>query len=267
MPGLRIAAIHNGELDQAPARDLIDELAEQASTVTEVTEQAPFAAVPNLTELATWRRGQSELEMNWARYLQRPRSALTSLIGRIVFEAGIRISPARRSDSWRIRQVEKAVTGKHVRAWRDFLDSTDTELLVLESDAIRTEATAEILTNLLRSPSERPRYVNLAGGLDPGTLGIDQLARDPWDVDARLTAYRRPVTNTSCAYLINRPMAQLAIDHLDPFPSDVELGIDWLWNAVFLSNQSAPIECLHAQPPAIIHGSTEGLTKSWHPNR
>ena len=267
MSGLRVAAIHNGELDQAPARVLIGELAGQASSVTEVTEQAPFTAVPDLKELSTWRRGQRELEMKWARYLQRPGSALTSLIGRILFEVGIRISAARRSDTWRIRRVEKAVTGKHVHSWRDFLDSTDTELLVLESDAIRTEATSEILTVLLRSPSEQPRYVNLAGGLDPGRLRIDQFAGQPWPVDARITAYRLPVTNTSCAYLINRPMAQLAIDHLDHFPADAGLGIDWLWNAVFLLNQSTPIQCLHAQPPAIIHGSTEGLTKSWHPNR
>ena len=264
---LRIAAIHNGELDQAPARLLIDALSAQAASSVEFTEQDSFEAVPDALELSAWRRRQGELETQWSQYLGQPRSHLVTALGRLAFEARLRTSTTRRSDMWTVRQVEKAVTAKHIRAWRDFLESTNTELLILESDAGLTEATTAVIRELTGNPATAPRYVNLAGGLDVRHLGIDHLVGNAWSVDASLKEFQPPVTNTSCAYLINRPMAQLLIDHLHQAPGDAELGIDWLFNATFLANQESRIQCLHARPPVIIHGSLHGLTTSWHPQR
>ena len=265
--GLRIAAIHNGELDQAPARLLIEALSAQAASTVEFTKQVPFGAVPDVTEMSVWRRRQGELETQWSQYLDQPRSGLLSTLGRAAFEVKLRTSGIRRSDMWKVRQIEKAVTTKHIRAWRDFLESTDAELLVLESDAGLTGDTTAAIGKLVTSSMTDPRYVNLAGGLDIHDLGIDHLIGNVWSVDASLTEFHRPVTNTSCAYLINRPMAQLVIDHLHQAPADAELGIDWLFNATFLASQGTRIQCLHARPPVIIHGSLHGLTTSWHPQR
>ena len=265
--GLRIAAIHNGELDRSPAKSVIDALKDESTVTVEFIEQAPLEPDPNTRELIAWRRRQGDLETRWARYLGRPRRQLVSAFGQAAFEGGIRISTARQTSTWKVRQIEKAVTAKHVRAWRDFLESTDTELLILESDAGLTDSTTAVIQGLTKNQTSQPRYVNLAGGLDPHTLGIEQLATKIYGPDSRLTEFPQPITNTSCAYVINRPMAQLAIDHLEREPADAELGIDWLWNSIFLAHQGTKIECLHARPPAIIHGSMQGLTKSWHPQR
>ena len=264
---LRIAAIHNGELETAPAYRVIQGLLELSPTTVEFTEQRPLTTTPNTHELRAWRRRQGDLEASWATYLDRPKSSLTAAAGRWGFDARITLSGDARRMSWQVRQVEKAVTRKHAQAWRDFASSSDTELLILESDAGVTDSTVAVLKTLLEDPSGLPCYVNLAGGLDPKALGIDLLSAQSRQDNAPLTTYSKPVTNTSCAYLINQPMAHLVLEYLEREPLDEQLGIDWLWNAVFLANQEVPIECLHAQPPAIIHGSTQGLTKSWHPQR
>ena len=46
-------------------------------------------------------------------------------------------------------------------------------------------------------------------------------------------------------------------------------GIDRLLNAVFLEvlAEGTSLICLHADPPALIHGSLAGVTRSWHPDR
>ena len=267
MASLRITAIHNGELDEAPAHYVIEALKDRTTTVTEVYEQSPFPQTPDVPELVRWRSHQASLEAAWARYLGHPRAQVGILAGRTLFIATIRVSRSARRKTWRIRQVEKAVTAKHVRAWREFLTSAEDELLVLETDSVLTEHTDAVIEAIAAHPTHQPRYVNLAGGLELRDLGIDHLAMGPVAEHPHLIRFRRAVTNTSCAYMMNRAMAQTALDHVGAQPRDEELGIDWLWNAIFLAHQSTDIECLLAQPPAIIHGSTQGLTKSWHPGR
>ena len=264
---LRVTAIHNGELDEAPARRVIEALKDRTSSRSEVYQQSPFLQTPDLTELVRWRTRQASLEEEWAHYLGRPRARMGIVAGRTWFIVSIRASQSAVQKAWCVRQVEKFVTAKHVRAWREFLASTEDELLVLETDSVLTDHTDEVMEAIAAHPMRRPRYVNLAGGLELRDLGIDHLASGPAGEHDHLTRFSRAVTNTSCAYVINRAMAQVALDHVGARPQDEELGIDWLWNAIFLANQESDIQCLHAQPPAIIHGSIQGLTKSWHPGR
>ena len=266
-PGLRIAAIHNGELEGAPARQVIEASEPLTASFLEYVDQSPFPIEPDVHALREWRRRQAELEVRWAAYLGRPKFSLTSAVGRWSFITQIRVSRDVRSTKWKIRQIEKAVTAKHAAAWRDFHSSTHSELLVVESDSVMTESTVGVLSSLLRNETTRPRYVNLAGGLEPKALAIDHLAVGSSENCDELISFSRPVTNTSCAYLINQPMADRALDYLERRPIDGDLGIDWLWNAIFLDNLNTDIDCLHAQPPAITHGSIRGVTKSWHPDR
>lgn len=245
----------------------MEALESQSSTVTEVSEQQPFSPEPDMAELIRWRTEQAALEEQWAHYRDRPKSKLATHLGRALFVSKIRRNKEARTKAWRVREVEKAVTGKHARAWRELLASSDQELLVLEADAVLTDSTAAVLEALIEHHVDQPRYVNLAAGLDLRSLGIDHLALGPSQEHHQLTRFSKAVTNTSCAYLINRPMATLAVEHLAAEPQHEELGIDWLVNAIFLANPNAEIQCLMAQPPAIIHGSVSGITKSWHPGR
>ena len=267
---LVIAAIHNGELPQAPARELIDRLGDLTDQVVEVEEQPPFQAPADARALKGWRRKQARLESRWADYRERPANKLTTFLGRTLFDLKMDLSATARRDAWHVRQVEQAVTAKHITAWRAFQASGEQELLAMESDAGRTNRTRPTVDYLLDSPAHVPRYVNLAGGLNTDAIRITHL-RDQTDAHARnLQRYRKPVTNTSCAYLVNRRFVDLALHHLDRSPEDAQLGIDWLFNAIFLDHAQAEdtvIECWHAEPPVIVHGSLEGVTKSWHPNR
>ena len=267
---LFIAAIHNGELPQAPARQLIDNLGDLTHQVIEVSEQEPFKTEVNVTSLREWRRAQSKLEGRWAHYRERPANDLARTLGRALFDINIKLSATARNNAWHVRQVEQAVTSKHIAAWRAFHAADDEELLVLESDAVETKNTHATIEDLLEHPAEAPRYVNLAGGLDPDAIHISHLQEPAKAHNEHVRRYRKPVTNTSCAYLINRPFVELALQHLENSPEDDRLGIDWLFNSIFLYQAEAnntPIECWHAEPPVIVHGSLAGVTKSWHPNR
>ena len=267
---LLIAAIHNGELSQAPSRELIDELGGLSSQVIEISEQPPFEAAANTANLKNWRRNQSQLEVRWVNYRERSANKIATSIGRLVFDTRIALSPSARENAWTIRQVEQAVTAKHIAAWRALDASTAQELLVLESDAVRTDQSRTTIEELLDRPVDVPRYVNLACGLDARSIGITHLRDQTRTHINRLQHYRKAVTNTSCAYLVNRRFVGIALSHLDSAQQDAQLGIDWLFNAIFLDqaqSEDRTIDCWHAEPPVIVHGSAQGVTKSWHPNR
>ena len=267
---LLIAAIHNGELGQAPAGQLIHLLEDLTPRIVEVSDQPSFTSPPNAAVLRNWRRSQSERESQWAAYLGRSRSQIRASLGRNLFDLRIGLSKSARTNAWHIRQVEQAVTAKHVRAWQLFYATGEDELLVLESDATATNTSHDMVRALLDHPSDSPRYVNLAGGLEPEDIGIAHLrTQQSAGVEGAFT-YRKPVTNTSCAYLVNRAFVEQAVEHLRHSPDDASLGIDWLFNAIFMERDASggvTIECLHAHPPAIGHGSIIGVTRSWHPGR
>ena len=267
---LLIAAIHNGELPQAPARELIDQLGDLTDQVIEIAQQPPFQAHADARALKDWRRTQSRLESRWAEYREKPVNKLLTSLGRTLFDITIELSPKVRENAWHVRQVERAVTAKHIAAWRQFHDSGNQELLVLESDAGISNRTRSTVDQLLEDPVKAPRYVNLAGGLSTDAIGISHLQDQTKTHYADLKRYRKPVTNTSCAYLVNQGFVAVALQHVDNSPEDAGLGIDWLFNAIFLDHaqaEDAVIECWHAEPPVIVHGSLQGVTKSWHPDR
>jgi hypothetical protein len=273
---LMIGAIHNGELASAPAQEIIVDLAEVTEWTSDFHDQEPLNPHPEVDVLRSWRRTQQALEREWTQYLGSARSALLGILGRLKFNLALALSAHQRMNLWRTREIEQRVTAKHVAVWRHFARTVDPdsqtegsnfELLVMESDAVLTESTNRTIRLLLEHPTHVPRYVNLSGGLDIATLGIAGVARKPSLIAESLVTYARPITNTSCAYMINRAMADVFLGHIRRFPEDEELGIDWLINAIFLAAAGREMECVHAIPPAILHGSRVGLTRSWHPHR
>ncbi len=113
---------------------------------------------------------------------------------------------------------------------------------------------------------DQPTYVNLAGGLNVKDLKIKHLMHS---AIPGFVLFSSPVTNTSCAYAMNREAVRRILSFLADSPRNAELGIDWLFNAFFLQAvaEGASVTCLHADPPALIHGSLAGVTRSWHPDR
>ena len=266
-----LAAVHYGELSQSAAQHVVQELvtSEVVDEFIEVTHQPELVTTPKIPELLVWRHSQRLLENQWRDYLDKA-NALQDLAANVnehLYRIRLRACRNFRCSQWRIRQIEKYVTAKHIQAWRQFVDSSYSFLVVIESDATLTPDSVEGVTDALAELSAaEPTYVNLAGGLHREDISIEHLAASQVD---GMTEFTRPVTNTSCAYAVNRAVVLELLSFLSTDPEAGSLGIDWLINSFFMNQTSAGsnVRCFHSQPPAVLHGSLTGITQSWHPDR
>lgn len=271
MRSVMLAAVHNGELTQSPAQEVVLHLlaANFIQEVIEVVEQPEFVDSVDTDELASWRHTQRHLESHWREHLERtnPLRNVAAIFSERAYRLQLSLDPEFRTRQWRTRQIERFVTAKHVRAWQEFIESPHSGLVVIESDATLTpDSGGRINTALVEVTSDQPTYVNLAGGLSRSAISIESLAAS--DVNG-MTVFSRPVTNTSCAYAMNRSLVADMFTFLQEFPQMATLGIDWLINAFFINQTTKEneVRCLHSQPPALLHGSLTGITRSWHPDR
>lgn len=271
MRSVMLAAVHYGELSESPASDVVHRLVkhELVQEAIEVVDQPPLVDTANVSELIAWRHDQRILESRWRRYLTSRSSwrDLAATVNERLYRLQLHLSGGFRSLQWRTRQIEKLVTAKHIRAWEEFVQSPHTTLVVIESDAtLAPDSLGGVANALERATRDEPTYVNLAGGFTQNELLIEGLAAEGRD---GMTIFSLPVTNTSCAYAINRSLVLNILSFLDESPGSRVLGIDWLFNAFFINETSRGnrILCLHSQPPALQHGSITGVTQSWHPDR
>ena len=156
------------------------------------------------------------------------------------------------------------VTNKHMKAWNTCLESEAEYLIVVEDDAVFRDDSIERIASLADfvSDVERPIYVDLAGGFPISTLKIGHLAQDR---RGGLTRYRKLVTNTACAYLLNRKMIDRSMQFLLARPHFRLVAIDWLINWMFMELEKTGTHgaCFHMDPPALQHGSFTGDFDAW----
>ncbi len=172
--------------------------------------------------------------------------------------------------SWQKNSViETAVTEKHIRAWGRYLDYSADFIICFEDDVVfkgdSIERIRELLGLLGKIKHDARIYVDMAGGCKIDELRIDNLESSQ---DASFKFYRKPVTNTACAYLMSR---QLVVDFnsiLTRRPWLRLLGIDWMMNGLFvtLANDGVESVCMHAAPTIFKHGTTTGEYVSWQAN-
>ena len=271
---LLLALIHNSE-EEMPSRRVSDELMSRiaGSNLLEIFEQANFSRRANFSKLFQHLKMQLQIEDSWRLYRGK-QSSVSRLKAGINFVRKLLLLlllSSVRSREWRIRQIECAVSLKHQNAWKRFQESDANILLVLESDAAWIENESEEISgllDLLLIPS--PTYLNLAGGLNLEKLGIELLTKANEEAPRHNTkTFSKPVTNTSCAYAINRSLADAFLSHIESLPKQESLGIDWLINAVFLemTRRRLDVTCIHSFPPILHHGSMVGISSSWHPGR
>ena len=236
-------------------------------TSVEVSWQPALAL--NSTVIVLKRNLQYQiLERNWLRYRgQRPTRRLSVMRKFLSFAKKVLQNTdglgerLRRSSA-----IELAVTDKHIRAWDRFLDSGADLLICFEDDAVFKESSAADLSCVLAGIAHlKPHdllYVDLAGGMPISALKIAALEDKK---EGFFTYYKKPVTNTACAYLINRSMADLFKTTMMLRPSLRHVSIDWLLNALFieLEKQGKYALCFHADPTVFNHGSTTGEFQAW----
>lgn len=79
---------------------------------------------------------------------------------------------------------------------------------------------------------------------------------------------KKPVTNTTCAYLISRELITKFNAILTTKPWLRLIAIDWMINSLFISmgKDVSRVVCMHADPTVVNHGSKTGEYSSWQAN-
>jgi len=130
---------------------------------------------------------------------------------------------------------ETVLAENHIEAWSAFLAVGADFMICFEDDTIFKEDSSqrviELLENLSRRSPDSPVYVDLAGGCKLEALKIDNLEIGR---DSSFRFYSKPVTNTTCCYLMNRPLANFFIEMVAKKPQLRLIGADWLMNKLFM---------------------------------
>lgn len=163
----------------------------------------------------------------------------------------------------RTSDIEQVLTDKHIRAWAEFLDASSDFLIVIEDDAVMSWAGSSKLRQLLLRADLAPSgllYMDLAGGFELSQLAD---ARNFVIRDDGLVWTVRPITNTTCAYVLNRSMADALLSELLCDPLLRVLGPGWLLNELLQRvYRRSPLDCIHNEQPVYGHGSFLGIHAS-----
>lgn len=165
----------------------------------------------------------------------------------------------------KLSAIEVVHCDQHTRAWEAFIQSKAQFLIVFEDDVIFKEDSSQRISDLIdffaTHNMNTPIYIDLAGGCKLSDIQIDKLEIKH---DANFRHYSKPVTNTACAYLLNRELAIIFHSILAQRPLLRFLQIDFLMNKLFIimENEGLKTICMHADPTIFKHGSASGEYKS-----
>jgi len=159
--------------------------------------------------------------------------------------------------------IDVSVTYKHTKAWETFLEKKADILICFEDDVVFKKDSVSRMESLLseiEKVGNKPIYLDLAGGLDNSFIRTEKLLVK---TKKDYKYYKKPVTNTSCGYMINQKTAEEFKSVLIKFPWFRGLPIDWLVNKIFISTVSKRYHCFHTEPTVFNHGSLTGNYSSW----
>ena len=269
-----IALIHNNNMERnAYIRPQLDKMANTLSSVI-ISERMDISFQPEIKPhgigMALLRDAMyKKIDREWYKYrllkppllvLDMARFLKISFMKYIVNKNNIGFIWQKKS------AVEVIVTEKHIRAWGGFLDSDADFIMCLEDDVVfnsdSVEKIKDLIGLLLKKDVDTQIYVDIAGGCKLDELRIDNLQSSENDF---FKFYKKPVTNTACAYLMNRQLAVTFHSIITRRPWLRLLGIDWMMNSLFVSMENNKIKsfCMHSVPSIFKHGTTTGEYVSW----
>lgn len=263
-----VALIHNNNKSRneyiwPKLRKLKRELSKDVQIqIVEVSKEPQV--VPNNTfktliiKLSYWK-----IEREWVRYRElSPRPFFLDIAAAIRLLVLTFIHRKREN----VRTVNDSfVTDKHIRAWNNFFEMEYDFLICFEDDAVFHNDTIQVLKIFLRqirNIKTDPVYLDFGGGCDYKTLGIDKLE---YKRDKYRRYYRKPSTNTVCAYMISRISVEAVLQYLLKHPQLRLIAPDWLLNKFFIDSFTKYKHiCYHAAPSIFNHGSITGVYPSLH---
>ncbi|HON82097.1 MAG TPA: hypothetical protein PLN56_07340 [Methanoregulaceae archaeon] len=224
---------------------------------------------PHTSSQAIYRKLQYlKLDREWCKYRNlRPKSLAISL-PLLMWDVFNSYTFRRQSGLlWNKKSyIETVVTDKHIRSWNAFSETNCEYLICFEDDIVFKDNSIQKLENILefvKNQKDRLIYIDLAGGCNLEDLKISNLEIRH---DDYFRYYTKPVTNTACAYLINKPLINIFLDNILRKPHLRLIGIDWMINKLFINinPDRNTFFCVHSDPSIFLHGTKSGEYKSWN---
>jgi hypothetical protein len=202
-----------------------------------------------------------KLNRDWVRYrLLKPPFLLRHIAS--FFKSALKTKRyVQGSNSLQESAMEMVITNKHIRAWELFLDMGSDYFICFEDDVIFKDDSIQRVRDLLdfisRNNENKPTYIDLAGGYHSEDLKMDKLVSHQNNF---FKHYNKPVTNTSCSYLLSRSLADHFVDLLLRRPWLRLMISDWMINSLFilLVKSRVHCDCIHLEPTIFKHGSLTG---------
>ena len=276
-----IAVIHSGEADRnAYLMPRLEQLADDLGGKF-VAIDTGIRKRPSAIEVARNRWGEDQISQQASGPNPRARSIFGSI--KQLIDRGYQTARSLRHDlkPAQVEYLAKAynVLTKHHAAWSKLLlEPDDRVLIVFENDArFKPTSTADLTTLLTVLAGDRFSeefiFCDLAGGMNANSILRGELLQpSAWldkvslpateeASDRYLAKLPKFVTNTVCAYLINKQVAAAAVS---AFGQSGILSPDWFLNQVLfnIDCRTEAIACYHALPPMFEHGSAVGTWRS-----
>jgi GR25 family glycosyltransferase involved in LPS biosynthesis len=157
------------------------------------------------------------------------------------------------------------LSDKHIRAWDRFLDSKTDLCIIFEDDAIIPEKNYKkfltVINKIFQYNDSSSLYADLAGGFPLEALGINKLFKK---IDDGVIHFSKPVTNTTCSYIVNKKMVEKFKEIILLTPILRFIPADWMLNKLFieLDRLGSEVSCFHTYPSVFLHGSFAKIWKS-----
>lgn len=227
----------------------------------EITEKEKFFVESFIKSIAYWKIGR-----NWNKYKKSKNRFLpfdlAVLIARLIKNYSFK---NRRDKIIRRHKVEIFLTNKHIESLNTAAKEKADIMIAFEDDAVFKEDSIKKIVSLLENygQDEKKIYFDLAGGCNLQELGYENILERK---EGNVHFYSKLVTNTTCAYIINRKTYLACIDFVIKKPHYRYIAIDWLCNAFFMHRETKDEGivslCAHSHPPILEHGSATGKVRS-----
>lgn len=176
-----------------------------------------------------------------------------------------------KSQTDKSKQVKKtykqiSLSKKHLMAIELFLNTDNDYLIILEDDAefMMNKGAIDEFKTILKLKKTGYLYIDLAGGISLNKLTLEQAVGLLYK-EKCFFQLQKPITNTTCSYLINRNLGERIIEetiinerYIKHYP------IDWVYNKILMKivDSKQEIHCLHATSKFLLHGSKNGKFQS-----
>ena len=157
-------------------------------------------------------------------------------------------------NAFRRRDIEAALSRKHVRIWNRVVDSGAIGAVVLEDDCyLRKESSPADVASLVRDGFADHDLIDLAGGLTRESLGLPESQGK----DLSLLFL---VANTTCAYFISKSACHALVEMVAANEELLYLGPDFLITELNVTDFEGSTLLPYDLP--LGHGSRDGTVES-----